>query len=243
MKTIHLFSQSEKRPGTLDPRSMLLPVLFDLVCGVLLILLGKRALQVTSYALAGVMILCAAWLIMNYIRSNVLEKITGFHLAGGLALAVSGVLLAFSPTYLEGFLPFIWGLALLFGAFMKIQYAFTEKLLDIKRWWIMLIFAAFSLAIGSVCLANPDFLKDSRELVIGIMLVVEAVLDLTVFVLINNALKKKIPTSAADASAIAGASQAQRPASAKDPAQAAAQAEAAAREAEQAAAQAEEEQK
>ena len=192
MKRFHLFSQSAKKPGTLDPWSMILPVTFDLVCGLLLILLGNLALRVTSYAVSGLMIACAAWLIIAYIRSTTMEKITGFRLAGGLALLVSGVLLAFSPDYLDKFLPFVWGLALLFGGFMKIQYAFDEKLLGISKWWILLIFSAFSLAIGVVCLASPDFLANS-PLIIGIMLVVEAVLDLTVFILMNQALKKNLP--------------------------------------------------
>ena len=34
---------------------------------------------------------------------------------------VSGVLLALNPEYLEEFFPFIWGLALLFGAFLKVS--------------------------------------------------------------------------------------------------------------------------
>ena len=54
----------------------------------------------------------------------------------------------------------------------------------------MLIFAVFSIIIGILSLLNPAFLGDSRNLVIGIFLVVEAVLDITVFFLLKHALKK-----------------------------------------------------
>ncbi|QUA53530.1 HdeD family acid-resistance protein [Aristaeella lactis] len=188
MKNIKLFSRSKKDPDTLTARSMILPIAFCLVCGVLLILFGNLALRITAYVLAGVMILCGIWSIIAYMRSKPVQRITESRLATGLILLVAGSLLAFNPNYLEDFLPFIWGLALLFGGFLKIQYAFDEKSVDVKRWWIMLIFAAFSLIVGILSLLN--LLGENRNLVIGILLVLEAVLDITVFFLLRHALKK-----------------------------------------------------
>ena len=200
MKSLKLFSRSKKDPDTLTVRSMILPIIFCLVCGVLLILFGNLALRITAYVLAGVMILCGIWSVIAYIRSGILRRITESRLATGLILLVAGTLLAFNPNYLEDFLPFIWGLALLFGAFLKIQYAFDEKTVGVKRWWIMLILAAFSLIIGILSLLNPAFLGESRNLVIGILLVVEAVLDITVFFLLRHALRKPDSVPAAPVS-------------------------------------------
>ena len=190
MKSMKLFSRSKKDPDALTARSMILPIVFCLVCGVLLILFGNLALRITAYVLAGVMILCGVWSVIAYIRSGVVQRITESRLATGLILLVAGTLLAFNPNYLEDFLPFIWGLALLFGAFLKIQYAFDEKTVGVKKWWIMLILSAFSLIIGILSLLNPAFLGESRNLVIGILLVVEAVLDITVYFLLKRALKR-----------------------------------------------------
>ena len=188
MKNIKLFSRSKKDPDTLTARSMILPIAFCLVCGVLLILFGNLALRITAYVLAGVMILCGVWSGIVYLRSDPVRRITESRLATGLILLVAGTLLAFNPNYLEDILPFIWGLALLFGGFLKIQYAFDEKSVNVKRWWIMLIFAAFSLIVGILSLLN--LLGENRNLVIGILLVLEAVLDITVFFLLRHALKK-----------------------------------------------------
>ena len=190
MKNLKLFSRSKKDPDTLTARSMILPILFCLVCGLLLIFLGNLALRITAYVLAGVMILCGVWSIIVYLRSDPVRRITESRLATGLILLVAGSLLAFNPNYLEDILPFIWGLALLFGGFLKIQYAFDEKSVQVKKWWIMLIFAAFSLIVGIIALLNPAFLGENRNLVIGILLVLEAILDITVFFLLRHALKK-----------------------------------------------------
>ena len=56
MKNRSIFVESEKKPGQLDLWSFILPIAFDLICGVLLIALGTLALRVTAYALAGALI-------------------------------------------------------------------------------------------------------------------------------------------------------------------------------------------
>ena len=199
MKTVLMHTQSKKDPHKLDFWSVFLPIAFDLVCGLLLILLGGMALRVTSYVLSGLMILFAAWNILTYFRSEPMERITHSFLAIGLALAVAGVLLAFNPDYLQDALPFVWGLVLLFGAFLKCQYAFDLKTVRQEKWWIMLIFAAFSLMIGVICLLNSAVIEKHQELLIGIMLLAEAVLDVVVFFLLSSALKKVYPGPAAAA--------------------------------------------
>ena len=193
MKPIHMHMQSKKDPRKLDFWSIVLPIAFDIVCGLLLIFFGDKALRITTYVLSGLMIILAVWLTLCYLRSTPLEKITHSYLACGLALAFSGTILAFNPDYLREFLPFVWGLALLFGAFLKFQYAFDEKAVKIEKWWILLIMAAFSLVIGILCLVNPDFLGDKREMFIGIILVVEAVLDIVVYLMLSKALNKLYP--------------------------------------------------
>ena len=86
MAKLSLFTQSEKNPGQLDPWSIVFPVAFDLVCGILLIVLGDMASLVTAYALAGIMIIYAIWVLIKYVRSTTMEKIITFRLSGGLAL-------------------------------------------------------------------------------------------------------------------------------------------------------------
>ena len=194
MKSFKLFSRDKNDPNALNARSMILPILFCLVCGILLIAFGDLAPRITAYVLAGVLLLCSVWSVIAYIRSAPVKRITESRLANGLILMVAGVLLAFNPNYLNDSLPFIWGLALLFGGFLKIQYAFDEKTVRVEKWWIMLILAAFSLIIGVISLLNPAFLGESRNLVIGILLVTEAILDITVYFLLKHALKRNTET-------------------------------------------------
>ena len=205
MKNFRRGNRGTGEPNTPNVRSMLLQIIFCLVCGVLLILFGKLALRITAYVLSGVLILCGAISVIAYIRSKPEQRILEAKLATGLILLIAGILLAFNPDYLKDILPFVWGLAMLFGAFLKIQYAFDEKSVKVAKWWIMLIFAAFSMIIGILSLLNPDFLGENRNLIIGILLVAEAILNIVVYFLLKNALKKHLENTAPAAAAEAPA--------------------------------------
>lgn len=185
----------EKKPSMTHP--MLVPIIFCLISGILLIVLRENALQVTSYVLAAIMIGSGIWHIISYFRSEPMLRILQCRLAIGLILLVSGALLAFNPDSLNYLLPYAWGLALFFGGFLKIQYAFDRKTSGSEKWWILLILAALSIILGVMSLLNPFLLLlgDSKELVIGILLAVEAVLDITVFLTLESAIKKHTQAS------------------------------------------------
>ena len=191
----------------LTGRPMLIPIIFCLVCGVLLIVLRSLAVTITAWVLAGVMLICGVWSVILYKKSTPAERISGARLAIGLILLVAGILLALNPSLMDALLPKIWGLALLFSGFLKIQYAFDEKSVGLAKWWIMLILAALSIFIGIIALAEPVFLgtDDSKRLIIGILLVAEAILDICVFFLLKYALMKKENEEAAAAVAAAEA--------------------------------------
>ena len=190
MAHFRLTQYNQDDPAEMNAHSIMLSIVFYLIFGALLIFLKDKALDICAYVLAGAMVLYGGYLIFAFIGSPVMRKITEYKLAIGLIMLLTGALLAFNTDILDKLFPVFWGLSLLFGGFLKIQYSFAQFALKIKRWWIMLIFAAFSIAIGVLALIRPDFLGDNKEMVIGIMLVAEAVLDFVVFFLMNHAMKK-----------------------------------------------------
>ena len=162
----------EKKKGLLyHMHSLLFSIGFDLLFGLLLVFLKDTALMIAAYVLSGFLMICGIYQIIVYLHSPVMRKIVESRLAAGLVLLLSGIMLVFNPAFLQEILPVIWGLSLLAGAFLKIQYAFDLAQLKIRKWWIMLILAGVSLVVGILCLANPPFISTHRELIIGIMLI------------------------------------------------------------------------
>ena len=166
-------SAEGKKPADKMSLHFVLPmVLFYLIVGALLIWLKGQVTTIASYVLAALLMIGGGWLSVRYFRSTVEERVAGKDLAFGLIVLLAGIVLAVSPNSLKDILPSIWGLSLVFGGFLKIQYAFDEKIVGVKRWWIMLIFAAVSL-------------------IIGIFMIGEAVLDLVTYFLISRGMKKQ----------------------------------------------------
>ena len=166
-------------------------VLFYFVVGLLLILEQNLVTEIYAWVLAGGLVIVGAWMIIRYLRSGLQQRLAGLDLADGLIMLLAGILLALSPQDMEELFPKVWGLSLVFGGFLKIQYAFDEKSVGVNRWWMMLIFAAVSLAIGVLALLNNNIFGDSQHTVIGIFMIAEAVLDLVTYLLLTNGLKKQ----------------------------------------------------
>ena len=165
-------------------------VLFYAVIGLLLILLNEWVTNIAACALAAGLVLVGVWLLLRYLRSDVERRIAGTDLAVGLILLLTGVLLIISPDDLREIFPKIWGLSLVFGGFLKIQYAFDEKTVGVRKWWIMLIFSAVSLAIGVLALFNRSIFGENQNVFIGAFMLAEAVLDLVTWILITRGMKR-----------------------------------------------------
>ena len=190
MARFSFFHRSKDDPAELNAHSIMAAIVFYLIFGALLALWEDKALAISSYVLASLLVLLGGYQVFAFIGAPVMRKMTEPRLAYGIVFLLCGAMLFFNTDILDRIFPFFWGLSLLFGGLMKAQYAFAQYSLKIKRWWIMLIFACFSLLIGVLALTRPGFLGDHMERVIGIMLMVEAVLDLVVFFLMNHAMKK-----------------------------------------------------
>ncbi len=172
-------------------------VLFYAVVGLLLILLKDLVTDVAAWALAAGLVVLGGWLLLRYFRSANQERLAGMDFAAGLILLLAGILLICSPSAMKEVFPKIWGLSLIFGGFLKIPYAFDEKSVGVNRWWIMLIFAAVSLAIGILALLNRTVFGDSQHTVIGIFMLAEAALDLITYFLLSRGMKKQNEPQAA----------------------------------------------
>lgn len=186
--------ESKPRSDKMSLHFVLPMILFYLVAGILLIWLESLVTTVMTYALGILLAAGGVWFLVCYFKSEIAVRLAGKDMAIGLILLLAGILLLFSPNFLEDVLPSVWGLSLIFGGFLKIQYAFDEKSVRVKRWWIMLIFAAVSLIIGVLAFLRPSFFGNNQHVIIGIFLLGEAVLDLVTYILLSRGMKREAAT-------------------------------------------------
>lgn len=173
------------------------------------------ALAIAAYMLSGIALLIwpgivstlALWVLVallcafagvrvtKYLKTPPHETIRDFSLASALMALLVALLFLLDRAAFNTVMPFIWGILLLLAGFAKVQFSIDFLRLKAAKWWWMLIAAALSLTLGTLCAAVPAFLKDILPQFIGASLVFEGVIDIVAMVFF----KKNAPASRAPA--------------------------------------------
>ena len=165
-------------------------IIIYFIAGLLLLIWPELMAVITKWALVIVLAVFGIIKIISYFKMTPEE--------GSNTLAFSGALLAFAlaiyilcdaQSFAEIF-PRVWGMLLLLGGFIKIQDSIDTLRLKASKWWILLIAAAISLALGIIAVIRPAFILNSIAIFLGISLLVEAVIDLVMYIIMKKATKQ-----------------------------------------------------
>lgn len=96
---------------------------------------------------------------------------------GAVAVAL-GIFLLIRPQTVVSILPILVGLFVIIDGVMRVQTAFELRAAGYDRWWSMLILALISAALGVLMLVNPFGTVELLVMAIGVILLVEGVLNL-----------------------------------------------------------------
>jgi len=159
--------------------------LTELLLGAAAIVLGLVLLiwpnMAVSVILNGIGIICIIIGAVNAIRYFLLDarqSIASNELAIGLSWAAAGALVIALKPLLISILPFFFGLIVLIGGLVKVQGTLGFKRMNSARWYLELIFAIVSIALGLLILLNPFNTAMVLMRFIGGALVIEAIADL-----------------------------------------------------------------
>lgn len=95
-----------------------------------------------------------------------------------IVLAALGIFCLVTPRTLLSILPFFLGVVLLIDGVGKIPRALELKSLGFSRWWIELLFALLTAALGLVLVLNPFSLIRISIIFFGASLAISGVTDL-----------------------------------------------------------------
>lgn len=125
------------------------------VLGLVLLIFPSITNKVIVYAIGLVLIGYGIYRIFRYLRRDVVIAASDHDLSAGLIMIVTGLFMLIYSKVVIGILPFLFGLALIFGGAMSIQSSFDMKRFGSARWMYHLIVGfAFAVA-GIVALRNP----------------------------------------------------------------------------------------
>ena len=101
-----------------------------------------------------------------------------FDLLIGICAAVFGLFLLLKPTFLTNFLYVILGLVGVIGSISAIKRVIHLRALGYPRWMVPLIPNVVALLVALSVIFKPGFYGDLMMMVIGLILIAEAVSDL-----------------------------------------------------------------
>ena len=96
----------------------------------------------------------------------------------GLLWLVGGILIIALKGFLLSLLPMFFGLVLLVGGIMKLQYTMNFKRMGVTRWYLELAATILSIAFGAIILINPFDTALLLMRIIGIALLIEGIQNL-----------------------------------------------------------------
>lgn len=158
--------------------------------GLLLLIFPETATGALMWILAAALIICGAVRVYQYFKLSKKEALLGDRMVSGLILIAVGLIVGLAQRAIAGMFPFVFGCALLLGGIIKFQGAFDLRIVGYKRWYIALLAALLSGALGLVILLNPFATALTLMRVLGAFLLIEAVQD-AIYTLRYNTLKKR----------------------------------------------------
>ena len=153
--------------------------LFYVLLGVILLGWPETSARIICYAFGAVIAAAGLLRVLRYFFRDKYNGMMRRDLAVGLVLVSAAAFLILRPDAVVSLLPFVFGLLLLAGCAGKIQTAADLRRIQAPGWFVPLIMAAVSLALGIVLLCQPFQSAMVLTRFIGVAIIVEGAENLT----------------------------------------------------------------
>ncbi len=168
-------------------KAWLFSSLLSIVLGLVLLLFPSITIQVVCYLLGGLAMIYGIGRIIRYARQgDAYPELFRGDLMIGLFLIAIGIFIVFRIEFVAGFIPVIFGIALLASGIGGVQRAMDAKRAGYERWLLLLALAALTIALGLVLALNPFASAQVAVAVIGASLIYDGITDMLTILLVGK---------------------------------------------------------
>ena len=114
-------------------------------------------------------------LVIRYLRTEVRTMSHQILLAVGVIIGVLGVIMLFRPKWILGLIHILIGIGILVDGVFKVIKAFDAKKTGKDKWWLVLLFAVATCALGLIIVLDPFKGVSVLMTVIGVVLLLEGI--------------------------------------------------------------------
>ena len=125
------------------------------IVGLVLLIMPNLTNRIIVYGIGAVLVIYGVGRVFRYIRRNADDGMMEHDLSIGLVCIVSGLFMILYCPVVISVLPFLFGLALIFGGAMSIQGAFDVRRFHGDRWTMHLLIGIAFVCAGIAAIRNP----------------------------------------------------------------------------------------
>ena len=125
------------------------------VLGLVFLFWPELSLMTLCYAFGILTIVYGIVHLIGYFVRDRLISVFRYDLVIGIIAVALGIMMLIRPQYIVSILPILLGIFIILSSIMKIQNAIDLKRVDYPRWWLILVFALISIALGAILIWQP----------------------------------------------------------------------------------------
>lgn len=160
-----------------------------ILLGLILVIFPEKSTMIICYSVGILMLVGGVCKIVGYFRAKGTEIFGSLGLVGGSLLCVGGLIIVLRPDMLTSFITTMLAVILIADGVIKIQYAIDLSRVGGERWWLVLTAGIIMTLLGILALLNPFGTVAAIMIIIGILLIVDGILDLIMLVYVAKTLK------------------------------------------------------
>ena len=163
------------------------------VSGVVMMAVPELSVTVVGTVLGIAMIVFGIVKLAAYFSKDLFRLAFQYDLAFGILLIALGVLVLLQPDGAMSFFCIVLGICVLTDGLFKIQIAIDAKRFGITKWWIVMVMAILTVAMGIVLVLRPGESAAVIMLLAGIGIFVEGLLNICVSLCMVKIVKNQYP--------------------------------------------------
>jgi uncharacterized membrane protein HdeD (DUF308 family) len=147
--------------------------------GVLMIVCPGFSINTIGIVAGVCLILFGVVKLVGYFSKDLFRLAFQYDLAFGILLISLGVIVLIRPGNLMSFLCLALGIAILADGLFKVQIAVDSRQFGIRTWWLILVLAILTGALGLVLVFRPSESATVLVTLLGVALLAEGILNLS----------------------------------------------------------------
>lgn len=165
-----------------------------------LCLLGAMLIAVPDFSAALLGVICGIILtlfgavkLIGYFSKDLYRLAFQYDLIFGIVLIAVGVVILVRPESVLNFICIALGLTILADGISKIRISIESKRFGIREWWLILVSAVLTSAMGLVLMFRPAQSVRVMMIILGITLLLEGILNLCTVITAVKIIKHQQP--------------------------------------------------